>query len=154
MDEKEQIVALQEILEVDVRSEMHASAACYLSREVSVAQLSPALEIRPVNEGHARPCGQENLTALLRRLFEPSLANQRLETLDDGAELGPVGKDVMRKGFRESTSLGQTYVFGYGKVQSFIEPTAFASAHMWCNILVLVRGHDGRDDSVVVRLWV
>ena len=103
MDEKQKIVALLQILKVDVR------------REVSVARLPETHEIRPVNERHARSRGEENLAALLCRLLQPSLADQRLEALDDRVQLGPVGKDVVGEGFRETANFDKADVFGQGR---------------------------------------
>ena len=57
MDEKQKIVALLQILKIDVRREVQVSAAGDFTREVSVARLPETHKIRPVNERHARMCG-------------------------------------------------------------------------------------------------
>ena len=68
-----------------------------------------------MNERHARSRGEENLAALLCRLLQPSLADQRLEALDDRVQLGPVGKDVVGEGFRETANFDKADVFGQGR---------------------------------------
>lgn len=152
MDEKQKIVALLQILKIDVRREVQVSAAGDFTREVSVARLPETHKIRPVNERHARSRGEENLAALLCRLLQPSLADQRLEALDDRVQLGPVGKDVVGEGFRETANFDKADVFGHGEVQSLVCAAAFASAHVWCDFLVDVRGH-GCDARVVGSFW-
>lgn len=103
-----------------------------------------------MNERHARPCGQEDLAALLGRLLEPSFADKRLETLDDRVQPSPVGEDVVGEGFRESSSLDEIEVFGHWKVEALIQSAAFASTHVWCNVFVHVRGHGGCGVCAVV----
>ena len=100
IDEQQQVMALHEILQIDMRPEVSrrwqsARAWCVLKH------FAKSGKVRPMGHGHVWPCFQEEFTTLLWRFLRPAFVDGAFEPLENGVQLRPILED----GQRECTSL-------------------------------------------------